>query len=86
MAYPYPLLLDRMPAYHTMPYHAMLYHTIPCLFVGNVNVAMQVWDIGGQSLAGGMLDKYIFGADVSSSSDSSLIILHYIQTGCVTLL
>mgnify|MGYP001794662825 FL=1 len=26
---------------------------------------MQVWDIGGQSIAGGMLDKYIYGADVS---------------------
>ena len=35
--------------------------------VGNVNVAMQVWDIGGQSIAGGMLDKYIFGADVGFS-------------------
>ncbi|KAF6032347.1 RAB28 [Bugula neritina] len=30
---------------------------------GNTNVAMQVWDIGGQSIAGGMLDKYIYGAD-----------------------
>jgi len=28
-------------------------------------VAMQVWDIGGQSIAGEMLDKYIYGADVS---------------------
>ena len=34
-------------------------------FVGGINVAMQVWDIGGQSIAGGMLDKYIYGADVS---------------------
>jgi len=33
--------------------------------IGNTNVAMQVWDIGGQSIAGGMLDKYIYGADVS---------------------
>lgn len=34
--------------------------------LGNVHVAMQVWDIGGQSIAGEMLDKYIYGADVSS--------------------
>ena len=34
-------------------------------FTGGINVAMQVWDIGGQSIAGGMLDKYIYGADVS---------------------
>lgn len=40
-------------------------------FVGNVNVAMQVWDIGGQSIAGEMLDKYVFGADVSIDSSSS---------------
>ncbi|XP_067936026.1 ras-related protein Rab-28-like [Watersipora subatra] len=30
---------------------------------GNVNVAMQVHDIGGQSIAGEMLDNYIYGAD-----------------------
>ncbi|XP_059174895.1 ras-related protein Rab-28-like isoform X2 [Physella acuta] len=29
---------------------------------GNVNVALQVWDIGGQTLGGTMLDNYIFGA------------------------
>lgn len=27
---------------------------------------MQVWDIGGQSIAGEMLDKYIYGAAVST--------------------
>lgn len=32
---------------------------------GNVHVALQVWDIGGQTLGGKMLDKYIFGAHVS---------------------
>ena len=36
------------------------------LFIsGNVNVALQVWDIGGQTLGGKMLDKYIFGSHVS---------------------
>lgn len=30
---------------------------------GNVHVALQVWDIGGQSLGGDMLDKYIYNAD-----------------------
>ncbi|CAL1528013.1 unnamed protein product [Lymnaea stagnalis] len=29
---------------------------------GNTNVALQVWDIGGQTLGGTMLDNYIFGA------------------------
>ncbi|XP_001635227.2 ras-related protein Rab-28 [Nematostella vectensis] len=29
---------------------------------GNVHVTIQVWDIGGQTLGGQMLDKYIFGA------------------------
>ncbi|XP_058877139.1 ras-related protein Rab-28-like [Acipenser ruthenus] len=29
---------------------------------GNANVALQVWDIGGQTLGGKMLDKYIYGA------------------------
>ncbi|XP_038601748.1 ras-related protein Rab-28 isoform X1 [Tachyglossus aculeatus] len=29
---------------------------------GNMNVALQVWDIGGQTIGGKMLDKYIFGA------------------------
>lgn len=43
-----------------------LYHSLYiCILIGNTHVAMQVWDIGGQSIAGEMLDKYIFGADVS---------------------
>ncbi|KXJ13264.1 Ras-related protein Rab-28 [Exaiptasia diaphana] len=29
---------------------------------GNHNVTIQVWDIGGQTLGGQMIDKYIFGA------------------------
>ncbi|XP_028919522.1 ras-related protein Rab-28 isoform X2 [Ornithorhynchus anatinus] len=29
---------------------------------GNLNVTLQVWDIGGQTIGGKMLDKYIFGA------------------------
>lgn len=40
--------------------------------VGNVHVTLQVWDIGGQTLGGKMLDKYIFGAHVSSSKYLSL--------------
>lgn len=31
---------------------------------GNVNVTLQVWDIGGQTLGGKMLDKYVYGAHV----------------------
>lgn len=33
-------------------------------FTGNVNVALQVWDIGGQTLGGAMLENYIYGAQV----------------------
>ncbi|XP_020341635.1 ras-related protein Rab-28 isoform X2 [Oncorhynchus kisutch] len=29
---------------------------------GNLNVTLQVWDIGGQSIGGKMLDKYVYGA------------------------
>ena len=35
------------------------------VIAGNVHVAMQVWDIGGQTLGGKMLDKYIYGSNVS---------------------
>lgn len=28
---------------------------------GNVNVALQVWDIGGQTLGGAMLENYVYG-------------------------
>ncbi|XP_033369569.1 ras-related protein Rab-28 isoform X2 [Parus major] len=29
---------------------------------GNLNVTLQVWDVGGQTMGGKMLDKYIYGA------------------------
>uniref|UniRef100_A0A4W5RTU1 Ras-related protein Rab-28 n=1 Tax=Hucho hucho TaxID=62062 RepID=A0A4W5RTU1_9TELE len=29
---------------------------------GNLNVTLQVWDIGGQTIGGKMLDKYVYGA------------------------
>uniref|UniRef100_A0A2K6G8S3 RAB28, member RAS oncogene family n=1 Tax=Propithecus coquereli TaxID=379532 RepID=A0A2K6G8S3_PROCO len=29
---------------------------------GNLNVTLQVWDIGGQTIGGKMLNKYIYGA------------------------
>lgn len=32
----------------------------------NMNVTLQVWDIGGQSIGGKMLDKYIYGSNVSN--------------------
>lgn len=33
------------------------------IVLGNKNVTLQVWDIGGQTLGGKMIDKYIYGAD-----------------------
>ena len=38
--------------------------------LGNVHVTLQVWDIGGQTLGGKMLDKYVFGAHVSVILDA----------------
>uniref|UniRef100_A0A8C5X379 Ras-related protein Rab-28 n=1 Tax=Malurus cyaneus samueli TaxID=2593467 RepID=A0A8C5X379_9PASS len=32
------------------------------LLPGNLNVTLQVWDVGGQTIGGKMLDKYIYGA------------------------
>lgn len=60
-----------------------LTHLMSIYFVGNVHVTLQVWDIGGQTLGGKMLDKYIYGAHVSSSacllhsvlSETTLLIL-----------
>ncbi|XP_070540033.1 ras-related protein Rab-28-like [Ptychodera flava] len=32
------------------------------VLTGNTHVTLQVWDIGGQTLGGQMLDKYVYGA------------------------
>jgi Ras-related protein Rab-28 len=40
---------------------------------GAGNITLQIWDVGGQSLAGNMLDKYIFGAHVSR--EHSIIVI-----------
>ena len=44
-----------------MYYYSLLYGYD---VLGNRNVALQVWDIGGQTLGGKMFDKYIYGAHV----------------------
>ncbi len=31
-------------------------------FAGNIQVALQIWDIGGQTIGSKMIGKYIFGA------------------------
>ena len=38
-----------------------------CGLPGNVHVAMQLWDIGGQTIGNKMIQKYIFGAQVCCS-------------------
>ena len=42
-------------------------------FSGNTHVALQVWDIGGQTLGGKMLDKYIYGSQVGVHQIDSLL-------------
>ena len=37
---------------------------IMTLYVGDVQVTLQVWDIGGQTVGGQMLENYIYGANV----------------------
>uniref|UniRef100_UPI00398F4239 ras-related protein Rab-28 n=1 Tax=Pristiophorus japonicus TaxID=55135 RepID=UPI00398F4239 len=37
-------------------------HDIADADMGNLNVTLQLWDIGGQTIGGKMLDKYIYGA------------------------
>ena len=36
------------------------------MFPDTTHVTLQVWDIGGQTLGGKMLENYIFGAHVSN--------------------
>ena len=49
--------------------------------LGNVHVALQVWDIGGQTLGGQMLDKYIYGSQVFALSliSSAIEFLAYFE-------
>jgi len=42
---------------------------------GAGNITLQIWDVGGQSLAGNMLDKYVYGADVSKQQSYTLFIV-----------
>jgi len=48
---------------------------------GNLNVALQVWDIGGQTIGGKMLDKYIYGAQVTDTH--TLFMFHKYGCFCV---
>ena len=58
----------------------IIYLFIYLFTIGNVHVTLQVWDIGGQTLGGKMLEKYIFGAHVSSSFSNVLFKLHVYVT------
>uniref|UniRef100_A0A8C0HTL6 RAB28, member RAS oncogene family n=1 Tax=Balaenoptera musculus TaxID=9771 RepID=A0A8C0HTL6_BALMU len=42
---------------------------------GNLNVTLQVWDIGGQTIGGKMLDKYIYGSTSRMNYDDCWIIV-----------
>ena len=44
--------------------------TIRFVDAGEVPATLMVWDIGGQTMGGGMLENYVFGADVSIKSSS----------------
>ena len=56
-----------------MDLHVHISNIQSFIFVsGNVHVTLQVWDIGGQTLGGKMLDKYIFGAHVSVNAFSNI--------------
>lgn len=59
------LLSRRFSAFETLtpPCQPNVFLSLFCS-VGNLNVTLQVWDIGGQTLGGKMLDKYIYGAHV----------------------
>ena len=35
---------------------------------GDISVTLQVWDIGGQTLGGKMLENYIYGSNVSHNA------------------
>ena len=41
---------------------------------------MQVWDIGGQSIGGRMLDKYIYGSNVSNDIKINCFYYFYIMS------
>lgn len=45
-------------------------------FEGDVQVALQIWDIGGQSIGSKMMSKYIFGAHVRSEQDCCVYFYH----------
>lgn len=51
------------------------YLNIACsrYFEGDVQVALQIWDIGGQSIGSKMMSKYIFGAHVRPEWGSTFI-------------
>lgn len=42
------------------------------MFLGDTQVTLQIWDIGGQSIGGKMLKNYIFGAQVRLLNSSSV--------------
>uniref|UniRef100_A0A671PEA6 Ras-related protein Rab-28-like n=1 Tax=Sinocyclocheilus anshuiensis TaxID=1608454 RepID=A0A671PEA6_9TELE len=50
------LLGDGASGKQTLQFYSSVYSE------GNLNVTLQVWDIGGQTIGGKMLDKYIYGA------------------------
>lgn len=40
-----------------------------CVAAGDVQVTVQLWDIGGQDVGGKMFSNYVYGADVRYAHD-----------------
>lgn len=52
---------------HSSPLSCILFSRI-FIIPFNIELSFQIWDIGGQTLGGEMLDKYLYGAHVNHLS------------------
>ena len=52
--------------------HIQFHHSQKILLAGNINVSIQLWDIGGQTIGGKMIETYLSGAQVIGEKDELL--------------